>query len=353
MMKRWFFSSRKMIRILLLGMVFFATAPMQDAHAAGLVPCGTGNNPPCTLCHLVVGMKGIMDWGMNVMTFFAIAIIVAMAIVYIVSAGNSGMMTTAKNGIKATLIGFAVMLGSWVIVNFFMLTLANNGVGHATSWNTFTCDTTSKTNQFNQTNPVATTTGGTGTAGACEDIATERQRVSGGGTVCNNTGVCKSCDTSPYNALIQAAAAKYGVSDKFIKAIIARESSCNPASVKSESNGTQSCGLMQVNTAASGYTCAQLQNASTGIDEGTKMLAKAYSSAQTLSSQYGNTVTVYELAAAIHNAGSGQSGTSADCNASSGWPSIPKWGCPINPGSAAFNACDIRDYACSVGACVN
>ena len=322
-----------------------------DTANGGIVPCGTGNNPPCTLCHLVIGVKGVIDWGMKVMTFFAIAIIVAMAIVYVVSAGNSGMMSKAKDGIKATLIGFAVMLGSWVMINFFMLTLANNGVGHATNWYTFTCSTTSKTQQANQTTPPPNT--GTTTTAACEDINTAKQRLSSGGTVCNNTGSCKSCDTSSYNTLIQSAASKYGISDKFIRAIIARESSCNTNSVKNESNGTQSCGLMQVNTAVSGYSCSQLQNASTGIDEGTKILAKAYASGQSLKSQYGNTVTVYELAAAIHNAGAGQSSASADCNASSGWPSIPKWGCPINPGSAEFNACDIRDYACDVGACVN
>lgn len=352
-MQQKLFSFRKMYGILLVSFIFLTALSPQRANAAGLVPCGTGNNPPCTLCHLVVGVKGIMDWGMNVMTFFAIAIIVAMAIVYIVSAGNSGMMTTAKTGIKTTLIGFAIMLGSWVIVNFFMLTLANNGIGHATSWNTFTCDTTSTTNQVNQTTPpTGGATSGSSTA-ACEDVTAAKQRLSGGGTVCNGAGSCKSCDTSPYNALIQSASSKYGISDKFIRAIIARESSCNTNASKSESNGTKSCGLMQVNTAASGYTCAQLQNASTGIDEGTKILAQAYNSAQSLKSQYGNTVTMYELAAAIHNAGAGQSSASADCNASSGWPSIPKWGCPINPGSAEFNACDIRNYACDVGACVN
>ncbi len=351
------FLTRSFLSLVLVAVILCAVIPVQSVSADGLVPCGTGSRPPCTLCHLVVGVKGIIDWGMNVMTFFAIAIITAMGIVYIVSAGNNSMMTTAKNGIKSTMIGFAVMLGSWVIINFFMITLANNGVGHATNWYTFTCDTSSTTNAI----PPITGgggTGGTGTGGgnstvACEDINTAKQRLNGGGTVCNNDGSCKSCNTSAFDSLIQSASSKYGVPIGLIKAIIARESSCNPASVKSESNGTQSCGLMQANTAASSYSCSQLQDPGTGIDEGTRILAQAYGSAQALASQYGNTVTVNELAAAIHNAGSGQSTASVDCNSSTGWPSIPKWGCPINPGSAQFNACDIRDYACDVGACVN
>jgi hypothetical protein len=178
MNKKLFFSI-KLYSLAFVLLVVLSTLPLQSADAAGLVPCGTGDNPPCTLCHLVIGIKGIYDWGIRVMTFFAIAVIVAMGIVYIVSASNSSMMTTAKNGIKTVLIGFVIMLGSWVIINYVMLTLANNGVGHATSWNTFTCDTTSKTQQSNQTSPSNQTnqttptnqTGGSGT-GKCDTLQT-------------------------------------------------------------------------------------------------------------------------------------------------------------------------------------
>lgn len=141
-----------------------AVFPMQyvSAEGSGLVPCGTGNTSPCTLCHLVNGVKNVIDWGMNVMTFFAIAVVVAMGIVYIVSAGNPSMMTTAKNGIKSTLIGFALMLGAWIIVNTFMTTLANNGVGHAENWYSFTCDTASTASQAGEINPVGKAPTGNG-----------------------------------------------------------------------------------------------------------------------------------------------------------------------------------------------
>ena len=51
------------------------------------------------------------------MTYIAIAVIVAMAVLYIVSTGNEALMSTAKSGIKAALIGFVVMLSAWLIVN--------------------------------------------------------------------------------------------------------------------------------------------------------------------------------------------------------------------------------------------
>ena len=58
--------------------------------AAGLVPCGrTADDPattgldeaaPCTVCHLIVGGKGVIDYGLKIMTYVAIAVLVAMAI---------------------------------------------------------------------------------------------------------------------------------------------------------------------------------------------------------------------------------------------------------------------------------
>jgi hypothetical protein len=41
-------------------------------------------------------------------------------VMYIISAGDDGMMTSAKNFAKACLIGFAVVLGAWLIVNVTM-----------------------------------------------------------------------------------------------------------------------------------------------------------------------------------------------------------------------------------------
>lgn len=125
---------------------------------AALVPCGRSSGTaaemaPCTVCHLVLGGKGVIDWGLRVMTYIAIAVIVAMGIMYIVSAGDEGMMKTAKGGIVASLVGFAVMLGAWLIVNTVITILAvDESAGKPLSGLrssgafTFTCDTASKVN---------------------------------------------------------------------------------------------------------------------------------------------------------------------------------------------------------------
>jgi hypothetical protein len=135
--------------LVLAASVAFAALPA-DTYAAGtgLVPCGTSYSADkvCTLCHLVLGVQGVIQWGMRVMTFIALAVITAMGILYIVSAGDKGMMGTAKGGIKASLIGFALMLGGWLIINFIITSLAPNlGVEKGGNWYTFKCSTYSKT----------------------------------------------------------------------------------------------------------------------------------------------------------------------------------------------------------------
>ena len=104
--------------------------------SSSLVPCGRSiddsntaevETDPCTICHIIVGGNRLMTWGRNIMSIIAITVIVAMGILYIVSAGNEGMMKTAKSGMMAALVGFAIMLSAWLIVNVVMNVLVDKG----------------------------------------------------------------------------------------------------------------------------------------------------------------------------------------------------------------------------------
>ncbi|MFA7466536.1 MAG: hypothetical protein WCZ08_03955, partial [Parcubacteria group bacterium] len=58
------------------------------------------------------------------------------------SAGNEETMETAKNFIKQSLYGVAIVLGAWLIVNTTMWLLATRGdlgIG-VSSWNDFNCE---------------------------------------------------------------------------------------------------------------------------------------------------------------------------------------------------------------------
>jgi len=152
LLRRLFFSLVLFSVMLPVGMTLLPAKA--EAAAFGLVPCALRNDDqattfdergPCTVCHLLIGMERIVTLLRNIMTAIAVAVIVAMAIVYITSAGDEGRMSFAKEGIKWSLIGFTVILLAWVMVNFiFTLPLfANNGLVR-TDWDSFTCNTTSQ-----------------------------------------------------------------------------------------------------------------------------------------------------------------------------------------------------------------
>ena len=367
-----------MVRIFLFSLSFAAfllTFSPLSASAAGLVPCGRTSDDnattinegaPCTVCHVIVGGKGIIDWGLRIMTYVAIAVIVAMAIFYIVSAGNEGMMQKAKSGITASLIGFAIMLGAWLIVNIVLNILTTGGtVAGLTKSDgafTFTCDMRSLVGSPTGTSvnpgtvPVPTppprapapspVTGGA----ACTDPNAFRANLTNGGKVCNTncpSTACRSQVLSQYGAVIDqnGGAANRNV----IAAIICRESQGNP-SARSFDGG---CGLMQItNSAWTGSCPATILDPQENIRQGVALYNQKLSAVQGRS--YGGGITAEQMAFAAYNCcanGDNPNAPSASCRTADGWPTLPKWACPIDPGVGTFNMCNVKNYACDVSAC--
>jgi len=141
----------------LLGIFFFGAVLFSVALPipvdAGLVPCGLNSGTasemaPCTACHLLLMATNIIRWIMKVMVTIGIAVIMAMGVLYIVSAGNDKMIGIAKGGIKAALIGIAWILVAWVVVSTIIriagATSFFQSVGlEQTGVFSFTCNTTS------------------------------------------------------------------------------------------------------------------------------------------------------------------------------------------------------------------
>lgn len=119
------------------------------ASAAGLVPCGGTGEEMCTLCHLIVGIDGLINYGFSIMVVVGLMMLVAAGVIYVISAGNEGMMTMAKSLVKNASIGFALILGAWLIVTTVMWIMGakeNSDEGGVLgikieSWNTFKCST--------------------------------------------------------------------------------------------------------------------------------------------------------------------------------------------------------------------
>ena len=167
---------------------------------AGIVPCGRSCDNPattdvdesaiCTLCHLFLLMKNITSWIFMVMTYIAFAVLVAMGVFYIISAGNTQMIGIAKSGIKAALYGFAIVLLGWVAINVILMVLADGALGTDTaafsfktngSWFTYSCDAKSK---YVRTG-ISGVTGGGGTT------------TGGGATNPGGNGTCDTTTSGP------------------------------------------------------------------------------------------------------------------------------------------------------------
>jgi hypothetical protein len=117
-----------MKKFLTVGLIIFslcliflpwATVLADGTMPGGLVPCGNGNDP-CTLCHFIVGFHNLVTVMLQLLVVVALAGIFIAGVMYIISAGDETMITNAKNFLKASLTGFVVVLGAWLIVNVTM-----------------------------------------------------------------------------------------------------------------------------------------------------------------------------------------------------------------------------------------
>jgi len=133
------------IKIFSAVLFFLGTIPVVTS-AAGLIPCATTEHPePCTLCHFIIGFKNLVDYGLGLITIAAIVGIFFAGVMYVISSGNEGMMTSAKSFLKSSLIGFALVFLGWLIITVTMYVLGAKtdlDIG-ITGWNQFTCDTKS------------------------------------------------------------------------------------------------------------------------------------------------------------------------------------------------------------------
>jgi hypothetical protein len=134
--------------VFFLGMTFILFSPLvlaAESSGGGIVPCGTDSTGPCTLCHFIIGIQNLVQYGLYLVTTMAFVGIFIGGAMYMISVGDSAMIESAKRFIGASLVGFALVLGAWLIVNIILNVMPvrqNLGIGK-TNWYTFKCDTTS------------------------------------------------------------------------------------------------------------------------------------------------------------------------------------------------------------------
>jgi hypothetical protein len=129
------------IIMMLLAQVFFA--PYANAQG-GLLVCPRYPEP-CTLCDLFATGQRILNFmvsprGGLVFVLSVIGIMIG-GILILVSGGNQQLYTKGVFALKAALIGLAIALSAWIIVNTILVALTGSQQpeGFPWPWNTIRC----------------------------------------------------------------------------------------------------------------------------------------------------------------------------------------------------------------------
>ena len=297
-------------------------------------------------------IQAIYKFGLWTVGLAALLMLTVGGFMYVTSAGNTSLIGNAKGIIQDSIIGIILALAAYFILNiinpdFVHVNLNSfSGVGGSVLPTTGTSSGTT-------TGPLTT----------CTDPDAYKAQVTSGGGVCTGITCDKTCPFSAdVSSGINAAAAAAGVDARVVKALICRESSGNP-NAQNPVGGVMSCGLMQVNynEVAGNTSCSgpvkNLFNPSVNVTEGIRVLKGQLARATTYKSTYGPSgVSIEQMAFAAYNCcanGDNPNALSLSCTHSDGWGLIPKWMCPIAPGLGAYNMCDVKNYACTVSACIS
>lgn len=207
----------------------FIFLPIKEVGAdiTPLVPCGSGDNRDnaCTLCHFIIGIKKLIDYGSALLITVTVVAIFIAGVVYIVSSGNSTLMTSAKTFLTNSLVGFTFVLTAWLIVNTVMWVLSvKPGLGiQKTNWYTFSC--------YTQSSIYGTgTTEGPPAAGQvkyAENILTDaqaREKLRAAGIGIQSSGNC-SDPTNPKCTSLE------GLPARTVDDLIAVKQKCGPTTI--------------------------------------------------------------------------------------------------------------------------
>jgi len=95
----------------------------------------------CTLCDMIKGIKIVIDYIKNIAIGLGLLAFSVGGVMYAVSAGDKGLIDSAKAVMRNAITGFLVIFGAWLIVNTTIDYLGTQpGMNiHVVSWGEFEC----------------------------------------------------------------------------------------------------------------------------------------------------------------------------------------------------------------------
>ena len=115
--------------IILLFLLFFSLIP-NLVGGAGLVPCGGGGEDPCQLHHLFQMIVNVINFIIfTIVPPIAVLMLIIGGIVYLFAFGSPETANKGKQIIVTTIIGVALVYGSWLIINTIV-----SALGYTYDW---------------------------------------------------------------------------------------------------------------------------------------------------------------------------------------------------------------------------
>lgn len=338
-MRKKIFKTKYLLFTLIIFVIVSAPFIVQ---ARGLVPCGGAGEELCNLCFVFKLLENVMNFLVNTVGVIATLFLVVGGIVLVVSGANKGLYETGKKIITNTIIGTAIVLIAWIGINTILTIsgFSRMNIGLTGNWFELQCNTAA----------------GITTPGAVTPAPDGQITPPPGGIVPSPGGIqgetpsnCTPCVTASggWNVdeckiAIQASTPQLNFSgDKtaLIKSIMWQESKAKLDADRTEPDGKQSCGPMQVLTGDK--SCAELKNKTNAVAYGVDFLNnRVIPQTQTYLNKYkkedDNDFALLELIAAAYNGGGGANAESTDCGPGKNcdrvgltrFPNpVPKWYC--------------------------
>ncbi len=197
-----------------------------------------------------------------------------------------------------------------------------------------------------------TGSGSSGGSASCVTVSSVNQNLQSG-NICRQASctVLSGCNYRQYEDVIKKETGNDAKLTKMIIVTMCKESRAQVNEENRNPNGTYDCGLMQINQTTP--CTAQILDVTQNIKQGVALMKEKIRYASRVYSNIPSEANVFASYNCCAN-GDNPASESRDCNTSSGFSqSIPKWACPINPGSGQFNMCAVSNYACELTACLN
>jgi hypothetical protein len=194
-----------------------------------------------------------------------------------------------------------------------------------------------------------------GTSKACDSPQNVLASIAYG-NVCRNTSctVLAGCDLT-YLQIIKDESKKQGLANyKIATALMCKESRGKVKATNLNPGGSYDCGLMQINNGKSPCESnPSLFDPETNIAKGVSLLVQRINANKAVYPSVPQIAGVF----ATYNCcadGTPANAPSVSCTNETGFSTqIPKWACPIDPGTGTFNMCGVKSYACEITACID